>query len=173
MVWIVYQCDIHQLPYTVILPTSSYSLSVLTSHKMFLAISTLLFLATMLPPRLVDCNATYIIPDLQNDSCSQTQQPCYTLSQYPASRVQSSNIIFLFFARKLPPHLSYQLSIANISHLTLSVLDGNVIFHCLETYCIQQVHITNVDCIMNQMLSISFVTLIVRTFINMTAVTQC
>ena len=120
----------------------------------------------MFNPRSVDCNVTYIVPDLQSSSCTQIQRPCYTLSQHPAGRVQSSNITFMFLPGN--HHLTYQLSIANIDHLTLSALDDNVTINCTQSgnvllEAIQEVHISNVDftgCIMNRMLSISLVTLI-------------
>ena len=137
---------------------------------MFLYLLTLLLFAAMFPPRLVDCNTTYIVPDLQNDSCTYTQQPCYMLSQYPANSIRSSNITFVFLPGN--HHLSYQLSFANIHHLILSALNDNVTIICsqsgkflLET--IQQVHISNVHftgCSMNQMLSIIHVTLIDSNF---------
>ena len=129
-------------------------------------IFTLLLFATMFHPSPVDCSVTYIVPDLHSSNCSLTQQLCYTLSQHPAGRVQSSNITFMFLPGN--HHLTYQLSIANIDHLTLSALDDNVTINCTQSgnvllEAIQEVHISNVDftgCIMSQMISISLVTLI-------------
>ena len=126
----------------------------------------------MFHPNPVDCNITYIVPDLQSNNCSQTQQPCYTLSQHPAGRVQSSNITFMFFFQEITTSLTMQLSIAKIDHLTLSALDDNATINYTQMQsgsgnvlleAIQEVHISNVDfsgCIMSQMISISLVTLI-------------
>ena len=129
----------------------------------------LLAFATMFPLRSVDCNIiTFIVPDLQSNSC--TQQPCYTLAQYPANRVQSSNMTLTFLPGN--HHLSYQLSIANTHLLTLSALNDNVTIICtpsgnlfLDT--IHQVHVSNIEfigCSMNRMLSITHITLIDSNF---------
>ena len=138
-------------------------------------ISTLLLFVlcfTTFHPRPVDSNVTYIAPELQNSSCTPTQSPCYTLSQYRISGVPSSNTTFMFLPGN--HHLSYQLSVTNIHHLTFSALNDNVTvtINCTSSgnlllEAIQEVHVNNIDfngCIMNRMLTISHLILIYLRF---------
>ena len=143
--------------------TLQCSVQLYPPHKLLLVLC-----FTTFHPRPVDSNVTYIAPELQNNSCTPTQSPCYTLSQYRISSVQSSNMTFMFLPGN--HHLSYQLSVANIHHLTFSALNDNVTvtIGCtlsgnLLQEAILEVHINNIDfnrCIMNQMLTISHLALI-------------
>ena len=77
---------------------------------------TLFVLTTILS--LAVCSIVYIPPDLQNVSCTPTQQPCLTLLQLSEVTVYNASTKFVFLPGN--HYLTRHLSVANIDYLSLS-----------------------------------------------------